>query len=178
MVVKRVVARHRGFTLIEVLVALVVMSVGMLGIAALYLEGLRAGRTALYRTTAVNLAADMADRIRANPNAGLAYAGTGPGAGSGIGEARVRVGPNAVRHVGRQVDRRRPVQGRAAGPQALKVERRDPQHAHRHDDERHQDLDEREAPVPGNHPFNNHQGDSCRTGERPGRGRAADARAR
>jgi type IV pilus assembly protein PilV len=73
-------ARHKGFTLVEVLVALVVMSVGMLGIAALYLEGLRAGRTALYRTTAVNLAADMADRIRANRNAGVAYEGTGPGA--------------------------------------------------------------------------------------------------
>jgi type IV pilus assembly protein PilV len=70
----------RGFTLIEVLVALVVMSVGMLGIAALYLEGLRAGRTALYRTSAVNLAADMADRIRANQPAGNAYAGIGPGA--------------------------------------------------------------------------------------------------
>lgn len=70
----------RGFTLVEVLVALVVMSVGMLGIAALYLEGMRAGRTALYRTTAVNLAADMADRIRANLPAGNAYAGTGPGA--------------------------------------------------------------------------------------------------
>jgi type IV pilus assembly protein PilV len=69
----------RGFTLIEVLVALVVMSVGMLGIAALYLEGLRAGRTAIYRTTAVNLAADMADRIRANQQARIAYAGTGPG---------------------------------------------------------------------------------------------------
>ena len=71
--------RHSGFTLVEVLVALVVMSVGMLGIAALYLEGLRAGRTALYRTTAVTLASDMADRIRANPAAGPAYAGTGPG---------------------------------------------------------------------------------------------------
>jgi len=74
--------RSRGFSLVEVLVALVVMSVGMLGIAALYLEGLRAGRTALYRTTAVTLAADMADRIRANSTAGLAYAGTGPGVDS------------------------------------------------------------------------------------------------
>jgi type IV pilus assembly protein PilV len=72
-------ARSGGFTLVEVLVALVVMSVGMLGIAALYLEGLRAGRTAVYRTTAVTLAADMADRIRANRDAGAAYAGTGPG---------------------------------------------------------------------------------------------------
>jgi type IV pilus assembly protein PilV len=69
-----------GFTLVEVLVALVVMSVGMLGIAALYVEGLRAGRTAVLRTTAVTLAADMADRIRANPQALAAYAGAGPGA--------------------------------------------------------------------------------------------------
>jgi len=75
--------RQSGFTLVEVLVALVIMSVGMLGIAALYLEGLRAGRTAQYRTTAVTLAADMADRIRANVDAGAAYAGTGPGAAGG-----------------------------------------------------------------------------------------------
>jgi type IV pilus assembly protein PilV len=56
----------RGFSIVEALVALVVLSVGMLGIAALYVESLRAGRTAVYRTQAVNLAADMADRIRAN----------------------------------------------------------------------------------------------------------------
>jgi type IV pilus assembly protein PilV len=69
-----------GFTLVEVLVALVVMAVGLLGIAALYVEGLRAGRTSVYRTAAVTLASDMAERIRANPAAGAAYAGTGPGA--------------------------------------------------------------------------------------------------
>ncbi len=57
--------RHsRGFTLIEALVALVVLSIGLLGIAALYLDSLRAGRTAIYRTQAVNLAADLADRLR------------------------------------------------------------------------------------------------------------------
>ena len=55
-----------GFTLVEVLVALVVLTIGMLGIAAVYLEGLRSSRTALLRTQAVVLAADMADRIRAN----------------------------------------------------------------------------------------------------------------
>lgn len=66
-----------GFTLVEVLVALVVMAVGLLGIAGLYVEGLRAGRTAVYRSAAVMLAADMADRIRANP--GGTYAGEGPG---------------------------------------------------------------------------------------------------
>jgi type IV pilus assembly protein PilV len=57
---------HQGFTLVEVLVALLVLSIGMLGIAALYLESLRSSRSALYRTDAVNLAADLGDRIRAN----------------------------------------------------------------------------------------------------------------
>jgi type IV pilus assembly protein PilV len=73
----------RGFTLVEVLVALVVMAVGMLGIAALYAEGLRASRSAISRITAVTLAADMADRIRANPAARLAYDGAGPGVDQG-----------------------------------------------------------------------------------------------
>lgn len=58
--------QSRGFTLVEVLVALVVLTIGMLGIAAVYLEGLRSSRMALLRTQAVVLAADMADRIRAN----------------------------------------------------------------------------------------------------------------
>ena len=66
---------QRGFTLIESLVALLVLSVGMLGIAVLYVESLSAGRTASYRSQAVNLAADMADRIRTNRLAQAAYAG-------------------------------------------------------------------------------------------------------
>ncbi len=67
--------RQQGFTLVEVMVALVVLSVGMLGIAALFTQGLSAGRTAIYRTQAVNLVGDLADRIRANRSAQAAYAG-------------------------------------------------------------------------------------------------------
>lgn len=59
----------RGFTLVEVLVALVIFAVGLLGIAALHIESLNAGRTALNRTQAVALASDLADRIRANREA-------------------------------------------------------------------------------------------------------------
>lgn len=62
-----------GFTMVEVLVALVVLTIGLLGIAALYLNSLQAGRTAIYRTQAVTLAADLADRIRTNRTALAAY---------------------------------------------------------------------------------------------------------
>ena len=60
--------------MVEVLVALVVLAIGLLGIAALYLNSLQSGRTAIYRTEAVNLAADLADRIRMNRTAQAAYA--------------------------------------------------------------------------------------------------------
>ena len=69
--------RVRGFTLVEVLVALVIMSVGMLGIAGLYVHSMQAGRTSMFRHHAVTLVGDVADRIRANPRAFAAYAGGG-----------------------------------------------------------------------------------------------------
>ncbi|MDH3716278.1 MAG: type IV pilus modification protein PilV [Gammaproteobacteria bacterium] len=66
--------KSRGFSLVEVLIALVIMSIGMLGIAGLYVQSLQAGRTSMLRHHAVTLAGDVADRIRANPTAGAAYA--------------------------------------------------------------------------------------------------------
>lgn len=68
-----ILSTQSGFSLVESLVALLVLSVGMIGIASLYGQGLSAGRTALYRTIAVNLAAEMADRVRANRAARAAY---------------------------------------------------------------------------------------------------------
>jgi type IV pilus assembly protein PilV len=68
---------QRGFSLVEVLIALIIMSVGMLGIAGLYVQSMQAGRTSLFRHHAVTLAGDVADRIRANPTAGVAYTGVG-----------------------------------------------------------------------------------------------------
>jgi len=68
-----VTRKVRGFTLIEVLIALVILSVGMLGIAGLYVHSMQAGRTSVLRHNAVTLAGDVADRIRANPRAGPAY---------------------------------------------------------------------------------------------------------
>lgn len=68
-----ILRKSRGFSLVEVLITLVIMSVGMLGIAGLYVHSMQAGRTSMLRHHAVTLAGDIADRIRANPTAGAAY---------------------------------------------------------------------------------------------------------
>jgi type IV pilus assembly protein PilV len=79
-----------GFTLVEAMVALVVLSVGMIGVAALHGQSLSAARSAYFRSIAVTLTADMADRIRGNRLAGAAYAGAAtnhrcdPSTGGGI----------------------------------------------------------------------------------------------
>ena len=80
--------KSKGFSLVEVLIALIIMSVGMLGIAGLYVQSMQAGRTSMLRHHAVTLAGDIADRIRANPTAGVAYTAS-PGQDNGC------VGPSA-----------------------------------------------------------------------------------
>jgi len=82
-----------GFGLVEALVALVVVSVGMIGIAVLYGQGLGASRTALYRTQAVILASDMADRIRLNRRAGSVYQTAGAGTNRNCGPGGVTCTP-------------------------------------------------------------------------------------
>ncbi len=57
---------NRGFTLIEVLVTLVILTFGLLGIAGLMAKGQRIAFEAFQRQQAVALASDMAERIRGN----------------------------------------------------------------------------------------------------------------
>lgn len=59
-------SRTSGFSLIEVLIAMVVFSVGLLGVAGLQISGLRANHNSALRTQTTYLAYDMADRMRAN----------------------------------------------------------------------------------------------------------------
>ncbi len=67
------VRRQRGFSVVEALVASLIVSVGLLGVGELILCSLREGAAALARTQAVGLVSDMVERIRANPDAGDAY---------------------------------------------------------------------------------------------------------
>lgn len=58
--------RRRGFTLLEVLVALVVLSIGLLGIGKLVMVSSRGNDSALFRSQATDLAYSMLDAMRAN----------------------------------------------------------------------------------------------------------------
>ena len=58
--------RNAGFSLIEVLVALLILSIGLIGLAGLQNRGLRDNHSALLRSQAVQHAEDMLDRMRAN----------------------------------------------------------------------------------------------------------------
>ena len=55
-----------GFTLIEVLISMVILSIGLLGIFAMQSRALMDNQDAYLRTQAVFMAYDMSDRIRAN----------------------------------------------------------------------------------------------------------------
>lgn len=58
-----------GFTLLEVLIAIVIFSIGMLGLASLQIIGFRLTSDSLLRTQATILANDMIDRMRSNVTA-------------------------------------------------------------------------------------------------------------
>lgn len=55
-----------GFTLLEVLISIVIFSIGLLGLASLQITGIRLNHDSLLRTIATIQANDMADRMRTN----------------------------------------------------------------------------------------------------------------
>ncbi len=55
-----------GFTMLEVLITMVILSIGLLGLAGLQANGLKSNHQAYMRTQATLLAYDMSDRMRAN----------------------------------------------------------------------------------------------------------------
>ena len=77
----------RGFSMVELLVAVLVMGIGVLGISALQMVSLQNNRGALFRAEAVQLAYDMMDRIKAHGDP-TAYNGLD------LGDAPPSVGAN------------------------------------------------------------------------------------
>ncbi len=62
----RLRSSQRGFSLIEIMVAVFVLSIGLLGMAALMATSLRNSQSAAYRSQAINLAYDALEMMRAN----------------------------------------------------------------------------------------------------------------
>jgi len=58
--------RGTGFTMLEVLVAILILSVGLLGLAGIYVVSVQNTKGANLRTLATQQAYDIADRMRAN----------------------------------------------------------------------------------------------------------------
>lgn len=75
---------HDGFALIEVMVTIVLLSIGLLGLAALQTRTAIAQMESYQRTQALILAQDMADRIAANSMNAARYAGDAYGTGPAL----------------------------------------------------------------------------------------------
>jgi len=60
---------NRGFTLLEVMIATLVLAIGLLGIAGLQVTGLQSNTSSLMRTQATLFASDIAERMRVNNGA-------------------------------------------------------------------------------------------------------------
>ena len=73
------VTRQQGAGLVEVAVALLVLSIGTLGLGQLQIFAKRLGHEAAQRTEAAALAMDLLERLRANRSALADYAVTGIG---------------------------------------------------------------------------------------------------
>lgn len=67
----RLTSFQRGFSMIELLVAVLVMGVGVLGVTGLQMVSLQNNRDALMRTEALQMAYDILDRVRVNPGTGV-----------------------------------------------------------------------------------------------------------
>ena len=78
-------APQTGFTLLEVLIALLVLSIGLLGLAGLQVQGLKYNHDAYVRSQGTYLAYDMFERMRLNAANADSYVGGKPLAGCGGG---------------------------------------------------------------------------------------------
>ena len=66
-------SHQSGFSLLEVLIAIVITSIGLLGLAAMQATGLRNNHSAYHRSQATVLAYDIADRMRSNASSMISY---------------------------------------------------------------------------------------------------------
>ena len=69
----RVLSHQRGVGMMEILVALLILAIGVLGFVALQYRALEASAESTNRVQAITIARDLAERIRVNRNAFTTY---------------------------------------------------------------------------------------------------------
>jgi type IV pilus assembly protein PilV len=74
--------KSRGFSLVEVLVSVVVLSFGLLGMVGMQASALKANREARLQSAGVILARELAEMMRGNKAVGILAAATNPYVGS------------------------------------------------------------------------------------------------
>jgi len=74
--------KNAGFSMIEVLITIVILMIGLLGLAGLQTKALTAQMEAYQRSQALILLKDMADRINANRKNAALYVTAGVGTGA------------------------------------------------------------------------------------------------
>lgn len=67
--------RENGFSLLEVLISIIILSFGLLGMVGLQAAALQANRDARLQTSAISLARELAEMMRGNKDIGLAASG-------------------------------------------------------------------------------------------------------
>ena len=68
----------RGFSLVEVLISIVILTIGVLGMVGMQAASIRANREAKLQSTAIVLARELAEMMRGNRAIGVAAAASNP----------------------------------------------------------------------------------------------------
>lgn len=87
--------RSSGFTLLEVLVAIVVLSFGVLGVVGLQAAALQANNETRYQSTAVAMARELADMMRGNKDEAVKGTGSSTATNPYVGDFTASALPTA-----------------------------------------------------------------------------------
>ena len=83
------VSQQRGFTMLESLLTLFVLTIGVLGVAGLQIQGMRSGGMAMQRTVVLIKTQELFEQMRANKATVLLYNGGGTGTNNGCNSGAV-----------------------------------------------------------------------------------------
>ena len=92
-----------GFSIIEVLIAVIILAGGMLGLAGLQASGLKSSLSSHQQSQATTFAYDLADRIRANSSQIAIYLATSSGTGNETSSCLTIMGCNPIQMAGHDI---------------------------------------------------------------------------